>query len=306
LFALFGTAYIATLAIAVFDLLRRAPLKDLMPTLLIICSQSLWFLVPLFAMRFGLFQETVALSTDHAVYAFFWVAIAHAIQYLWITSYFAINTGAGATLSGVLGKALSAGALIWVIPVVLFSPSILGNQSYYAGLSILVAAAVNVHHFLLDGAIWKLREGRIAAVLLRKASPQAASHSSSSNSILKNTILAVGVLCVIAHYMGTTSLSNASRALEIGDLDTGENAMTVLSILQRDNADLRQAFAQEAIKQQDFARAREWAAIAADLVPSEKNKDFLVSVENRAQGAAGVLDSNTILPVAPYSPKLSR
>jgi hypothetical protein len=27
-------------------------------------------------------------------------------------------------------------------------------------------ALINIHHFLLDGAIWKLRDGRIAALLI--------------------------------------------------------------------------------------------------------------------------------------------
>jgi len=32
---------------------------------------------------------------------------------------------------------------------------------------VLLFAVVNVHHFVLDGAIWKLRDGRVAQVLLR-------------------------------------------------------------------------------------------------------------------------------------------
>ena len=34
---------------------------------------------------------------------------------------------------------------------------------------LLVASVVNLHHFVLDGAIWKLRDGRVARVLLRTA-----------------------------------------------------------------------------------------------------------------------------------------
>jgi hypothetical protein len=33
------------------------------------------------------------------------------------------------------------------------------------GLLLLVNAAVNLHHFVLDGAIWKLRDGTVARIL---------------------------------------------------------------------------------------------------------------------------------------------
>ena len=31
---------------------------------------------------------------------------------------------------------------------------------------LIFTALVNIHHFILDGAIWKLRDGRIASLLL--------------------------------------------------------------------------------------------------------------------------------------------
>ena len=43
----------------------------------------------------------------------------------------------------------------------------MGRLPFDAGLAILVASIVNLHHFVLDGAIWKLRDGRVARILLR-------------------------------------------------------------------------------------------------------------------------------------------
>ena len=40
-------------------------------------------------------------------------------------------------------------------------------RGFNAGLAAIIASAVNIHHFILDGAIWKLRDGRIARILLR-------------------------------------------------------------------------------------------------------------------------------------------
>src|SRR6202034_4761608 len=36
----------------------------------------------------------------------------------------------------------------------------------FAASFLIFTALINIHHFILDGAIWKLRDGRIAAVLL--------------------------------------------------------------------------------------------------------------------------------------------
>jgi hypothetical protein len=55
---------------------------------------------------------------------------------------------------------------VWVVPVVLFAPEALGTFSFDAGLAMLVGSAANIHHFILDGVIWKLRSRPVARVLL--------------------------------------------------------------------------------------------------------------------------------------------
>jgi len=50
---------------------------------------------------------------------------------------------------------------------------LLGSSlTWEEGLSTLIFAVVNLHHFMLDGAIWKLRDGRIARALLRNGESQ--------------------------------------------------------------------------------------------------------------------------------------
>lgn len=41
----------------------------------------------------------------------------------------------------------------------------------FASVFMRVLAVANIHHFILDGAIWRLRDGRVARVLLRAAAP---------------------------------------------------------------------------------------------------------------------------------------
>lgn len=307
LFTVLGVLYLASTAAAAAVLAQRASLRDLLPTLLIIFTQALWFLVPLFAIRLGLFQSSVALSMDYAIYAFFWVAIAHAIQYLWITGYFAINTGADSSLPGFLLKALLAGALVWVVPVFLFSPGLLGTRTYGAGLSILIAAAVNVHHFVLDGAIWKLREGRVAAVLLRSVSPQSETAAMRTRPLLKPVLMTIGLACVVAHYLGTISALNVQQAITMGDLDRAESAMETLQLLQRDDAGLRGTLARLAVEKDDLERAEDNARVALRLNPSEANRDLMESVQARAQSARLRSGGGDVAEaLSPFSPKLTR
>lgn len=307
LYGVFGTGYILTVGAAVYALLRLASLDELLPTLLLICTQALWFLVPLFAIRFGVGQGTVALSMDHAVYAFFWVAIAHAIQYLWITSYFAANQEAGSTVSGFLGKALIAGALIWVVPVFLFSPGVLGNRSYDAGLAILIAAAVNIHHFMLDGAIWKLREGRVASILLRDSTVMRESGTRVLRPILKPALLVIGLLCVVSHYLATVSESSARHALLMGDLSAADRALSTLKLLQRDDAQLRRIYSQVALQQQKYDSAIESARVVVTLNPTDSNLAFFDLVQKRARDVQLFSEADgSSAQVVPFSPKLAR
>jgi hypothetical protein len=235
LYLVFGSTYIYSTGRAAWMLLQQTSAKALLPTALLVFSQALWFLVPLLAMRFQLFQGSVALSMDHAVYAFFWVAFAHASQYLWITSYYARKEQSAATVPGFFGKALIAGALIWVLPGLLFAPGVFGNLSYNAGLALLVAAAVNVHHFMLDGAIWKLRNGKIANILLRNATQGSVPTRPRGFALVKPALLAMGMLCVMVQYTWVTSTLKIDRSLEMKDVASAADAIDWLELLRRDD-----------------------------------------------------------------------
>src|SRR5690606_20994297 len=123
--------------------------------------------VPVAARQWPLAQGLEPLSSSHATYYFFYAALGHSVQYCWVTSYYARSAAGWRGLGPWLVRALLAGTAIWTIPPLLFAPDWLGRLPFDAGLGALVASAVNLHHFVLDGAIWKLRDGRIARVLIR-------------------------------------------------------------------------------------------------------------------------------------------
>ena len=159
--------YALTLAVAAALLLRRATPRDLAPTALLALTQALWFSIPVVARSWGVLQGVEPFASQYSTYYFFWAAIGHSVQYVWVASYYARSASDFAGLGRYFWKALLAGAAIWTIPPLLFAPHLLGQIPFDAGLGALVASVVNIHHFVLDGAIWKLRDGRIARVLIR-------------------------------------------------------------------------------------------------------------------------------------------
>ena len=278
LYLLFGSTYLYATGKAAAQLLKTASAAALLPTALLVFSQALWFLVPLLANRFMLGQDTVALSMEQGVYAFFWIAIAHAAQYLWITSYYARKEQSAGSVPGFLGKALVAGALIWMIPALLFSPGLLGTVSYNAGLALLVAAAVNVHHFMLDGAIWKLRNGKIASILLRSKDEEVEPSTSRAGAMVKPALVAVGVVCVLIEYLGVVNAMQAQRALEAKNLDAALRSASTLELIRRDDPYLHINIANLASRngRNDIAIDHAGRAVAMDANPTYANllKEF--------------------------------
>jgi tetratricopeptide (TPR) repeat protein len=170
-------SYLISLAMSFRLLLRRASPRVLLPTALLTATQSLWFAVPLVCRFYGVLQSVEPLSARYAIYYFYWTALAHSIQYVWVTSYFAHAREGFEGYGRWFWKSVLAGTAIWTVPGLLFAPHLLGTLPFDMGLGALVAACVNLHHFILDGAIWKLRDGRIARILVRsepEAEPGAA------------------------------------------------------------------------------------------------------------------------------------
>jgi tetratricopeptide (TPR) repeat protein len=159
-------AYLGCLAGAIGMLLRRGSVSDLMPALLLVLTQSMWFVIPVAARHWGVFGGFLPLSQDNAKYTFMWIALGHSLQYLWVTSYFAKRTESYPGNTRYWLRCLFAGSMLWNVPGLILAPFALGTVAYTEGLSFLIAAVANLHHFILDGAIWKLRDAGIGRILL--------------------------------------------------------------------------------------------------------------------------------------------
>lgn len=157
-------AWIVATALAWFRLVSIAPRRALAPVAGLTATHSLWFGIPYVLFHYDR-APIESLGFDLRTYYFTWVALAHALQYLWVTTYYARAGSEWRGFGRYYGKVLLAGKALFVLPVILVAP--FGVLSHDAGLALLISAAVNVHHFVLDGAIWKLRNLRIARVLIR-------------------------------------------------------------------------------------------------------------------------------------------
>ena len=158
LLAITGIAYLGCLTGVARRLRATVSVADQLPAWALVVTQALWYVVPVLVLP---------ANEDLLPFAAVWVSTAHSAQYLWINVYYAKRSDASASARPFLLKCLLAGCGIQIAPVLLFGPDLLGKMPWDAGLAALTLAAVNIHHFLLDGAIWKLRDGRIARVLLQ-------------------------------------------------------------------------------------------------------------------------------------------
>jgi tetratricopeptide (TPR) repeat protein len=210
--------HVGALVAALSVLLRRSSLRQLAPACAIIGLQILWFSIPFSLIYWGIETGIDPLDRGITSYYVVWTAMGHALQYLWVTTYYARASSAWTGYPRYLAKVLASGAAIWTLPGLVFAGAHLGTLDSVDGLLLLTASGVNLHHFILDGAIWKLRNSRVASVLIRSV-PE----SSTDGDALAGGWLRRGVwsLCALATGIAVATLliehGLFARALREGD-----------------------------------------------------------------------------------------
>jgi hypothetical protein len=217
----------------------QASFREVFPGAVLFVSQALWFAAPVVARIFVEPERLGPFSPSSAAFTFLWVSIMHGIQYLWITSYYVKRERPGTKTPQFIVKAMLMGTAGYGIPVLVLAPLLSGRVSY-GGLELILVATVSVHHFLLDGAIWKLRNTRIATILLRGADDAASAVSNSGRHWVKGLVLASGVLGVTFSLLGPAEQRyGVERALADGNIERVQAAAKRLQWMGRDDANLR-------------------------------------------------------------------
>ncbi len=235
-------AYLVVIGITIALLRQAGSWRDIFPTLALMILQALWFSLPVLARATALGMELEPLGIRYAEYTFYWIAFGHFTQYLWVTLYYARSAGTDRRALPYLAKALLVGSAIWGIPLALFAPEVLGVRAFDAGLGVLIASAVNIHHFILDGAIWKLRDGRIARILLRgqdALGDLAETRPSFARVKLMPFVLAAGLASTLGNIIGTWEIEfGFRRAALASDVNRLKTAAKRLQWVGRDQPGL--------------------------------------------------------------------
>lgn len=155
--------------------------RKLVPSLTLFSSQILWFLLP------AAIALIKGLEIPQSRYSNGVLAVMHSAQYLWITSYYARREAS--EREGNQGRSWRPLAYFGVLilgGIALFIPGPwLASRAFHHDFTasfLIFSALVNIHHFILDGAIWKLRDGRIAALLLNSKERVAAAVADAGGS----------------------------------------------------------------------------------------------------------------------------
>jgi hypothetical protein len=253
-----GVAYLAAFAVFALAMLRQRAWVAAGPTAALVVTQALWFLIPLGFEHVGWLKSIEPLNLDQREHYALWVVLGHAVQYLWVTTYYARASADWRGYSSYFGRVLAAGTAVWTLPYLLFGPGRLGRLSVDGGLLLLVAAAVNIHHFILDGAIWKLRNMRIANVLLRPIDPTTAVGTGRTPPTWPRRLVwhsAIACLGVGVFVFWLEEFSYLS-AFKYGEFDHARVALDRLAWFGKDNANARLALGKQWLREGNLDEAR--------------------------------------------------
>jgi len=159
---LLAVAFVLLAGFGLSRLVRETGWRKLLPSLTLFSSQFLWFLLP------ATISLIKGLEIPQSRYSSGVLAVMHSAQYLWITSYYARREASGENSGNWRAWAyfgvLIAGGIALFVPGPWLASRLFHHD--FTRSFLIFTALVNIHHFILDGAIWKLRDGRIASLLL--------------------------------------------------------------------------------------------------------------------------------------------
>ena len=136
--------------------------RQLIAPLTLAFTQFLWFVLP------TLLELNSASQVPQTRYSSGILAVLHSAQYIWITSYYQRREARAAGQKnwhiGAYFATLVAGGIALFIP----GPWLVSYLFHYDFTTsfLIFVSLVNIHHFILDAKLWKLRDKRVAALLV--------------------------------------------------------------------------------------------------------------------------------------------
>ncbi len=152
-----GVVFLVCGATSLVPLWRSGPARVTAAPLLLFLTQGLWFVAPV---AIAWLTGTVSPQTRYSSGI---LALMHSAQYLWITQYFARREQGRAFAAWRYWGAVMLGGMALFLPVPWLA-SYVAHVDFTASV-LIVTAVVNLHHFMIDGVVWKLRDPSVARAL---------------------------------------------------------------------------------------------------------------------------------------------
>jgi hypothetical protein len=230
-----GLVFVAAGLSGLIPLARRAGRGRILAPAVLYLTQALWFVVPTALTWF------LGLAVPQTRYSSGILAVMHSAQYLWITQYFARREQAQAWDANRYWLAVVIGGIALFLPIPWLA-SYVAHVDFTASM-LIVTAVVNLHHFMLDGVVWKLRDPRVSRALTSTAEGPDAPSMKPAAPVWRNAIAATVVVALLAlagvdqwRYRLTTQTSNpdaVEAALRLNPYDGSTQLRLVGSHLER-------------------------------------------------------------------------
>ena len=188
----------------------RSGWRPILPPLVLLASQALWFIAP------WLLQVAGGHGVSPLYYSTGALAFMHCAQYLWLTSWVARRErGAQAWNPTRYAALLVVGGIALFTAGPWLSSAVLGADLRESTL--IFIALINLHHFIVDGALWRLRDPRAAAILFEPAPPPTPQPARTLHPALAWSLAVV--------LLGLAGLNALQQYLTREDADAGRLAL---------------------------------------------------------------------------------
>lgn len=219
-----GVVFLGAGALVLLPIARRIDIGAMLPAATLCVTQACWFVIPI-AMTWA-----SAVPAPQTRYSSGILAVMHSAQYLWITRHYAQRDAA--RRSATHWSNVSYWGTLVVGGVALFLPgpwlaSYVGHFDFTSSM-LIVTAIVNIHHFMLDGVVWKLRDPRVSQALVESGAPQAAALSKASRA---GKTIAVWITRPVVVAVLITLAALDQWRYTLAQRDTDPNALETASAL---------------------------------------------------------------------------
>ncbi len=218
-----GAAFFVFSFLGLQRLVRAKGMREMAAPLVLALTQFLWFVLPtLIELRSG--SEIPQTRYSSGI-----LAVLHSTQYLWITSYYqrreARAEGQSNWRLGAYFVTLLAGGIALFIP----GPWLVSYLFHYDFTTsfLIFLSLVNIHHFILDGALWKLRDKRVSSLLVDGNAQRASTSKSAATArSTGKLVFRIAIVALLFLWGGFEQLHFVMRTDE-GNLNALERAASI-------------------------------------------------------------------------------